>query len=246
MAAAAASASVRASGGAATGSVRAPRETFVRHSPSAATRRAAPTTRPPATTTRRSQPSGGTSSCASAPCSRNQPRNAARSSAASRSSAVRQRTTSRPQLPKRGLRTSGSSGAGAGMPSAMSHVCGCGRPASRSARAVSSLSCAATSVLGRLSTSTPAAVRRSSSSEPLSTPSRPSRTSSRPSATSPGSRRRSASRGGSTAAGTPSASADAASASFVSLDRWATTTNRIARIVLPARPAVGFALVNAL
>ena len=53
--------------------------------------------------------------------------------------------------------------------SAISQVCGCGRPASRRARAVSSLSCAATSAHGRLSTVTPAAVAgRARASRPRS------------------------------------------------------------------------------
>ena len=71
----------------------------------------------------------------------------------------------------------------------MSHVvCGCGTPASRSTRAVSSLSWATTSASGGFSTSTPPAASRSSSPVPLSMPSSPSRTSSLASATSPGSR----------------------------------------------------------
>jgi hypothetical protein len=96
IAAAASSARVWASGGGATGSLRAPSATLVRHSPGAATLRAAPTTRPPATTIRRSQPSGGTCSCARTPCSENHGRCAKCASSRSRSSAVGQSTTSRP------------------------------------------------------------------------------------------------------------------------------------------------------
>ena len=105
---------------------------------------------PPATTSRRSQPRGSTSSWASAPCSRNHGFRCSRTSAASSSSAVEHRSTSRPQLPNRGLSTSGSSGTAAGSAGLMSVVCGCGRPASRSVRAVSSLSWATTRAAGRV------------------------------------------------------------------------------------------------
>ena len=65
-------------------------------------------------------------------------------------------------------------------------VRGCGRPAPLRTRAVSSLSCEASSVDGRLRTRTPSSSSRCSSESPLSTPSSASETSSRPSATSPG------------------------------------------------------------
>ena len=189
---AAASAISQASVAGRTGSRRAPSATLVRHSPSAATRLTAPTTRPPAITTRRSKPRGATSFCARAPVAWYHGRVSRYARVRSIASSSSQRITSRPQEPKRGLKTSGGSSSGSGSHGATCSVRGCGTPASNNACAVMSLSWAATSVRRPLSTDTPAAARRSRAQSPGSTPSSDSRTSRRPRATSPGPSRASA------------------------------------------------------
>ena len=127
-----------------TGTRVAPSATFVRHSPGCATRLTAPITSPPATTTRRSWPSGGTSSCATAPDAANHGR--ARGSLRARGGSVARRaqsTTSRPQLPKRGLSDERERATAAGASARRGRrVRGCGSAAAASALAVASLSCA--------------------------------------------------------------------------------------------------------
>ena len=221
-----ASASSAATGGGVAGTTLAPSATFVRHSPAGAIRLTAPTIRTPATTRRRSWPSGGISSCATAPVSRNQSRPLRSASAACSSSRSRHRQTSSPQLPKRGLTTAGKSRSGSGAFRSISVVRGCGRPARRSSRAVRSLSWASTTAAGWLSTRTPASARRSSAPRPSSTPSSECRTSSRASATSPRPSASSASPGVSSSPRTPS-QPHAARARFVGLALCATTAKRI-------------------
>ena len=118
-------------------------------------------------------------------------RGEARRSAAASS----QRTTSRPQLPKRGLTTTGGSSGTLSVGAVTCVVRGWATPASPGRSLVASLSCAATSVPGRFRTWTPAPSSRASSQRPISIPSRLSATSSRPMATSPSPSVRAASSG---------------------------------------------------
>ena len=198
-----------------------PRAMFVRHSPGAATREIAPTAAPPATTTRRSDPAGGTSSCSTAPCRWNQSRCSSERRWRRNAISSSQSSTSRPQLPKRGLTTSGPSQSGTWPPGWRMRVRGWGRPARWSTLAVRSLSCAASSAPARLRTLTPRAASEPSAQSPSSTPSSPSATSSRPSATAPGCSSDAACWGARIRASTPRGAA-AARATFVAVRRWAT------------------------
>lgn len=103
-----------------------------------------------------------------------------------RASSSAHRATSRPQLSKRGLTTTGPTGRGLRETSVTHHVRGCGRPAPWRSRAVTSLSCAAMRALVGFRTRTPRASNSPSERRPPSIPSSPGRTSTRPTATSPG------------------------------------------------------------
>ena len=105
---------------------------------------------------------------------------------------VSQSRTSSPQLPNRGLSTSGRSERGIERPSRTCVVAGCGRSLRRRIRAVSSLSCAARSAGGSFNTTTPRAASAPSAHRPSSMPSSVGSTSRRPSTASPGPRRSSA------------------------------------------------------
>ena len=198
----------------------------MRHSPGGAIRLAAPTTRPPAT------PGAGRGRAAgSAPARRRRSPGTRAGTRGLRARRAAPRDRGRggrpaPQLPKRGLTTAGKSRSGSGECRSISIVRGCGSPARRSRRAVSSLSWARTTAFGPLSTRTPASSSRSSAQSPSSTPSSEWRTSSRASATSPRPSVSSASRGVSSSPGTPS-QPPAASARLVGLELWATTAKRI-------------------
>ena len=220
-AAAARTASSSAVAGGSTATRVPPSAMFVRHSPGAATREIAPTGTPAATTIRRSTPAGGTSSCTRAPCCWNQSRCSSERRWRRKVISSLQSSTSRPQLPKRGLTTTGPSQSGTCPPGWRIRVRGCGSPAPCSTLAVSSLSCAASSAPARLSTTMPRAASEPSAQRPSSTPSRPSTTSSRPSATAPGCKSDEACSGTRIRASTPRGAA-AARATFVAVRRWAT------------------------
>ena len=103
-----------------------------------------------------------------------------------RSARLSQSVTSRPQLPKRGLTTTGGSIGEIAGGAIMCAVRGCGRLAAWRMREVCSLSCVARSVRNLFRTWTPSASSRPTSQIPGSIPSRLGRTSSRASAASPG------------------------------------------------------------
>ena len=148
-----------------------PSATFVRHSPGRATRSIAPTTCPAATTSRRSRPTGGTSSWIKAPCFVNQDLELISSSVRATSSLVSQRKTSVPQLPNRGLTTTGGPIPVASPGERTCSVFGCGMPASTRSRVVRSLSCAFRSASAPLMTRTPSRSSSVKTSMPGCTPS---------------------------------------------------------------------------
>ena len=126
-----------------------------------------------------------------------------------------QRKTSRPQLPKRGLTTSGGSISGTS-PARTWTVAGCGTPAAVISRAVRSLSWAASSARAVLMTGTPLRSSHRSSSRPGSTPASVGVTSIRASATDPGPIRLRASVGAISSASMPRARHEETSMTFVS------------------------------
>ena len=186
---------------------------------------------------RRSRPCDGTSSWTSAPWVRNHGADWSDRTCRWNASSSSQRTTSRPQLPKRGFTTTGTGTLPTGPSGWSTLVRGCGSPARRRSRAVRSLSCAASSALAGLSTRTPPASREPSAHRPSSTPSSVVRTSSRQSAVSPGPSSRSARSGESTSDSSP-AGAAATSARFVSVSRRAIRASFMAAMCqLPPPPA---------
>ena len=126
---AAASARAQASGGGVACRRSAPSATFVRHSPGAATRLIAPITWSSATTMRRSKPERGHELLDERPV-RLVPRLAPAgcASRAASDSSSSQRSTPSPQLPNRGLTTTGGRSGEVGRSPVISRVRGCGKP----------------------------------------------------------------------------------------------------------------------
>ena len=157
-------------------------------------------------------------------------RPAARETMVASDSASSQRSTPSPQLPKRGLTTTGGRSVETGLSPVSSRVRGCGRPFVRRSRAVRSLSWAASSDGAPFRTVTPRASRVPRAHNPSSTPSTVGSTSILPIAQSPGSSRSSASPGVSAhQAARPEPART--SASLVAVGLCATTAIRTVRIV---------------
>ena len=146
----------------------APSATFVRHSPGAATRLIAPITwsrgddDPQVEPERRHE-------LLHERAVRPVPRLVAAAGRAGRraTASSSHRSTPSPQLPNRGLTTTGGRSGDDGRSPVISRVRGCGNPARRSSRAVSSLSCAASRAGAPLRTVTPAGLERTEHPQPV-------------------------------------------------------------------------------